>query len=301
MIIGLPKAFMFYRYRYLWEIFFQELGFETITSEDTCQSILTNGIKNSIDENCLPLKAFMGHVHWLLGRCDYILVPRFVSFARNEEFCIRFFGLYDLVQNTFKEAKLLTYNLDQQRHKSELRGFMKMGRTLGKNPVQILKAYRTALAAQARQDKKALDAQQKLLDGPGLKILLAAQPYLIHDPYLSGSIPKMIAANGGIPLYSDRCDRELSRKRSKEITHDLYWTIKKEGIGSIVSYKNKVAGIILLSAFPCGTDALANELVMRKVKDIPMIQIVLDEHQAEAGLQTRIESFMDILQQRSAL
>jgi predicted nucleotide-binding protein (sugar kinase/HSP70/actin superfamily) len=38
-----------------------------------------------------------------------------------------------------------------------------------------------------------------------------------------------------------------------------------------------------------------SELCQRKIKDKPFINIVLDEHNGEAGLQTRIESFIDII------
>ena len=58
-------------------------------------------------------------------------------------------------------------------------------------------------------------------------------------------------------------------------------------------------GILLVTAFPCGTDSLANELVLRREKHLPIAQILLDEQQGMAGMQTRIECFMDILHERS--
>ena len=62
-----------------------------------------------------------------------------------------------------------------------------------------------------------------------------------------------------------------------------------------------VDGIILLTAFPCGSDCLANELVLRRVKHVPVIQIVLDGQEGQEGLLTRIESFFDMLDQRRVL
>ena len=56
--------------------------------------------------------------------------------------------------------------------------------------------------------------------------------------------------------------------------------------------------MILLTAFPCGTDSLVNELVIRRVHEVPVIQLLMDEQQSDAGLQTRIESFLDILGER---
>ncbi len=48
-------------------------------------------------------------------------------------------------------------------------------------------------------------------------------------------------------------------------------------------------------AFPCGPDALVIELCKLKIKNIPSVILVLDELQAEIGLITRLESFIDIL------
>ena len=63
-------------------------------------------------------------------------------------------------------------------------------------------------------------------------------------------------------------------------------------------YKDVVDGIIFLSAFPCGTDSLVNELAIRKLKNIPCINIILDDSTSTLGLYTRLESFVDIIKVR---
>ncbi len=59
--------------------------------------------------------------------------------------------------------------------------------------------------------------------------------------------------------------------------------------------KNRIDGIILVSAFPCGPDSMVNEMIIRKFKGIPILNIVLDDQDGTAGLETRLESFIDIL------
>lgn len=300
MKIGLPKALLYYRYGILWETFFRALDCETVTSGDTCEALLAAGSKCAIDENCLPLKIFLGHIQGLAGRCDCILVPRFAKTGRNEEYCVRLWGLPDLVQNTFPALALLTYNLSSNRHGAEQEEFIKLGCALGKTPLASRRAYRLAQTAQDEHDAKLIEAQAQLSEKPGLKILLASQPYLLHDPFITGPLMQMIQSQGGTVLFSDRYNREACRKRSETIAQDLYWTMNRETLGAIAMNRGKADGIILLTAFPCGTDSLVNELVMRRVKDVPMIQLLLDEQQSQTGLETRIESFMDILQQRRA-
>ena len=41
--VGLPRAFLYYRYDNLWKSFFKELGIKTISSPPTNRKILENG------------------------------------------------------------------------------------------------------------------------------------------------------------------------------------------------------------------------------------------------------------------
>ena len=54
-------------------------------------------------------------------------------------------------------------------------------------------------------------------------------------------------------------------------------------------------GVILLSAFPCGPDSMINELLTRRIKDVPILNLVLDAQSGTAGVETRLESFVDII------
>ena len=66
-------------------------------------------------------------------------------------------------------------------------------------------------------------------------------------------------------------------------------------MASVNYYKDKVDGIILISSFPCGPDSLSNELIIRKVKNIPIISLVFEDLNSETGIITRLESFIDII------
>ena len=103
--IGLPRAMLYYRYRTLWRVFFQELGMETVVSAPTDREILERGTALAIDEACLSLKIYLGHVAALVGKCDYILAPRVSNFGRHRSFCTRFEALPDLVRNVFRGEK----------------------------------------------------------------------------------------------------------------------------------------------------------------------------------------------------
>ena len=71
-----------------------------------------------------------------------------------------------------------------------------------------------------------------------------------------------------------------------------------ELLGSIAKYHNDVDGIILLTAFPCGPDSMINEMIIRRIKDRPILNLLLDSQDGNAGIETRLESFIDIIRFR---
>ena len=85
---------------------------------------------------------------------------------------------------------------------------------------------------------------------------------------------------------------------AEDFSNTLYFLYSKENIGSSFYYKDCVDGIVFLSSFPCASDSLVNELAIRKLKDIPVINIIIDDSTATSGLMTRLESFVDIIKAR---
>ena len=59
--IGIPKAFLYYRYNILWKTFFENLGCKIIVSKDTTKETIEIGKNYSIDESCLSSKIYIGH------------------------------------------------------------------------------------------------------------------------------------------------------------------------------------------------------------------------------------------------
>lgn len=299
IIIGIPRAFLYFKYKYLWETFFEELRCKILISPETNKQILKDGVNNSIDESCLSAKIYMGHVYYLIDKADYILIPRIVSFGKNEVVCTKFNAMYDIVNNTFENVKLLDYNIDVNENQSELKAFMKMGKVLGENSITVLKAYLKAKKVQNYYEQQQSEKQEQLLHNTDkLKMLIVSHPYNIYDRLLGYPIIKYLDSFGVEPIYADIANKEKTSQKSKEISKTLYWTYNKELIGAIEYYINKIDGIIFISTFPCGPDSLVNDLCIRKVKGIPMTNIILDELQGEAGLHTRIESFIDIIREK---
>lgn len=295
--IGLPQAMLYYRCQTLWKVFFQELGMETVDSGPTNREILDRGTALAIDEACLSLKIYLGHVAALVGKCDYILLPRVSNFGRHRSMCTRFEALPDLTRNVFRgtEQKFLSYSVDVSAKQDEESAFLDMGRGLGLSAKAVKQAYKTAKKADAAKFKDRCLRQEALARREGMKILIAAHSYVAEDPYMGKTVTDYLKRSGVIPLRADLTDREGALKRSLALSPTCKWEISREILGGVALRREDVDGVILLSAFPCGPDAMVNELLLRRVKGIPILNLVLDSQTGAAGVETRLESFIDII------
>lgn len=295
MKIGIPRALYDYFYHDLYENYFKNLGINIVYSDVTNKEIINLGDKLANSEMCLSLKIFLGHVASISKQCDYLLIPQIDNYGLKEQMCANFIALYNLCKNLF-ETPILTYKVDYRHHLNDKKGLITIGTKLGFDKKTCLDAYKKAFLISERLRKQRITSNIIKLHSDKLKVLIIGHSYNLHDHYISQNIENYIINQDCELIYSDYFDANATNQLSKYLSHELYWKYSKENIGSLVLCQDKVDGIIFLSTFPCGLDSLVNELVMRKI-DKPYLNLVLDDLDAQAGIETRLESFIDILKQ----
>jgi len=295
--IGLPRAMLYHRYEVLWKNYFSALGISCVISDATNKETIKSGTAVAIDEACLCTKIYLGHVNSLIGKCDFILVPRISNFGIKRNMCTKFESLYDLVCNTFRKTnqRFISYNIDIIKGHTEEKAFTELGIELGFPKKTALSAYKTAKKAELDSLKNIIKTDELLYKKIGLKILIVAHSYVEKDPYIGKPVTVYLKKIGAVPIYADSIDRRDALKLSERISPTLKWELSRELIGSIQMHADKIDGMILMSAFPCGPDSMVNEMIIRKFNKIPTLNIVLDDQDGTAGLETRLESFIDIL------
>ena len=314
-VVGIPRGFLYHRYGPLWETFLRELGREVIVSDETDRAIVEVGTVLSVDECCLASKAYMGHVDSLIGRCDAVFVPCYASCDPRAGFCTKFQAAPDLVANTFRDrgVRVLSCLVENvSRPKEVRRAFTEMAARLGASPALAKRAWKAGVRALEDARRAQAAAQEETLrllaeyravaasDPTGtqerpLAILLVAHPYLAHDEYLCGTIVESLEAMGVTVLFADETNHARAYKASFEFTDTLPWVVNRELIGSILLLQDKVDGIVLVSAFPCGPDSMTDDAIMRYIQGTPILNLMIDAQSGTAGVETRIESFVDIL------
>lgn len=295
MKIGIPKALYYYYLFDKFNVFFKELNIDVVTSSDTNKEIVDKGQFYANDEMCLSLKIFLGHIYDLKDKCDYILIPIIDNYGLKDQSCCNYLALYDLVNNLFN-VKILTFRIDYKNNKKEIDGFIKIGKELGFKKDRIKKAYKKAVVETNKLKKKLILKNNQKLRSSNKKILVISHAYNIYDNYISKDIISFLEKQNCEVIYCDQFESEVTNELSKYLSRELYWKYSKENIGSIILTNENVDGIIFLTTFPCALDSLVNELVMRKISK-PYLNLVIDDLDSNTGLETRLESFIDIIEQ----
>ena len=295
--IGIPRALLYYRYGVLWKNFFNSLGCNIVLSPETNKNIIELGCNNTIDESCLSYKIYIGHVLYLSNICDYVLVSRVCDYGKKDKVCTRLNGTYDDIKHKIPIEQIIDYDIEYTKLKFPILGFIKIGLKFTKNIPKIIYSYYKAKQKQKQYDINQANHEKNKLTKNNKKILILSHFYNIEDKFISKYIIDYLKNNNIIPIYSNKLDKKTTKRLSTYFSDTLYWKYSKEMIGSLYYTKNMIDGIIFISTYPCGIDSLVNNLAILKNKDIPILNLSIDENITELSLETKLESFIDILKQ----
>lgn len=295
--VGIPRALLFYKYSPLWVNFFQNLGVEVVVSPETNKKILNDAIENCVDDACLPVKLYHGHVLSIKDQVDYLFIPRIMSVSKGRHICPKFCGLPEMIKYSLSNLPPI---LDVEINLPQGLQTKQAGKYFTDDPVRILSAYNNAsLLFKANENKM----QQELLDDRDSgkpKIMILGHPYNIYDSYVNMNLLEKIEMQGLKALTPEMFSDATTLPYAKTYEGKYLWTFAEKLIG-VTKYllaKGNIAGFIYLSSFGCGLDAVIGSTVERMVRlgsQIPFMFINLDEHTGEGGINTRIEAFIDLI------
>ncbi|MFW6035577.1 MAG: acyl-CoA dehydratase activase-related protein [Halothermotrichaceae bacterium] len=322
--VGIPRGLMYYYYFPSWKIFLKEMGLKVIVSPPTNKKILDNGVKIAVDDICLPFKVYYGHVLELLDKVDYLFVPRFISLGKNNYVCPKFMGLPDMLRSHINDLpELIEPTIDLRKGIMPVRTIAhKIGKQLNKNYITTELAYwkavkkhkefkrlqqqgHTAVESINLLEKKQLTMEKKIHNGR-LSIAVLGHCYITNDKYISMDMINYLSEQDinifTVEMFNNCILEKAATRQSKK----LFWIYNREVMGSafhMIYDREQVDGIIQVTAFGCGPDSLVKELVEIKCKhkSISVLNLNLDEHTGEAGLITRLEAFIDLLQRKKMM
>ncbi|MDK2821854.1 MAG: hypothetical protein PWP31_1819 [Clostridia bacterium] len=319
--IGFPRALFFYSHFPFWQAYFNRLGIEIVTSPLTTKSILNNGSREAVADACIPIKLYHGHVMALRDKVDAIFIPRMIKINKHTTYCPKFLGLPDMVKGTLdKLPPIIDINVDISNNLwglwstccgiSEILGCSRRlswsayleGKRYQKAYQKLLLKGYFPLQAMAKLEGKPIE---KHTNSGKLNLAILGYPYQVHDSYISLDVIRKLIKMDVNVLTLEMIPANHLYRLSNNLPKRLFWHFSNLVLGAANYYTlhKKVDGIIHVTAFGCGPDAMVDKLMELEIREksngtISFMSLSIDEQTGDAGMATRLEAFIDMLHQR---
>ncbi len=290
--IGIPRSLFYYKHPHLWLTFFEELGQEVVLSPPTNRTLLEAAVKYGEDESCLAVKLVFGHISYLLTKCDVIFAPAYYGLQPGRYSCPKFLGVPDISKSIFRDkVQFLRCEVDDGEFEP---GMLQLARTFTKDRRKIKQAIERALDRRAEYKHELHQNYRQQLASEKPKIVVIGHSYVIHDSYANLNL---------LAKLKSRDMEVITIDSVPSVPHEsfLRWDFAYETMSQLKEVlEQDIAGVIILSNFNCGVDAITVPFVEYEVEqhDIPCMHLIFDEHTGEAGIITRVDTFVDTLKMR---
>jgi predicted CoA-substrate-specific enzyme activase len=312
-VIGFNRSFLINTYYPLYSHFFSELGYTVILPQEPSQE----GIDLRNAPFCYPAELAHGFFYSLIesGRPpDYIFLPHFKAIpgennadpTSQSQVCPLVQGETFYLQTTFRKkldqlaragTKLLTPLIDlsqgtEAAREPLLQAAIQMGIKRKMAGPAFEKALRQQLDCMAEMQAIGQKAIAELeADPQKFAVVIFSRPYNGYADEAHMGIPHKFASRGIMVLPLDFL--KFHNERSKR---NMYWGMGQmiTKAGRYIQRHPQLFGTYITN-FSCGPDSFVvgyfREIMGRK----PSLTLELDSHTADAGLETRVEAFLDIV------
>jgi predicted CoA-substrate-specific enzyme activase len=311
--VGLNRSFLVNTYYPLYSQFFGQMGFDIVLPD----RVAPEGIDQRGAAFCYPVELAHGYFHSLL-ECDdppeFIFLPHFKAVPNldtvsngQSQVCPLVQGETYYLQTAFRQTlerlgrsgtRLLTpvLNLGSGIASAQI-PLVATARAMGIDERTARKAFEFAaqqqidcLAAMKKEGRRLLAEIEE--DPDKIAVVLLSRPYNGCAEEAHMGIPNKFASRGVAVIPLDFLD--LDQERSKR---HMYW-----GMGKLLLKaarrveRHPQLFSTFITNFSCGPDSFLIGYVREIMGRKPSLTLELDSHTADAGLETRVEAFLDIIQ-----
>jgi predicted CoA-substrate-specific enzyme activase len=300
-VVGVPMAFTVHSLWPFYSWFFHTLGIKIETST----RVVPEGIAKQESNYCFPTEIAHGAIQDVLDRgVDFVFLPHFRDMPSTEEVhacvCPLTQGLPYFARQAFglADEKILRPVLSMKDgFEASRRAFEQVAEQLGFTREEGSHAYDVGIA----QYRRFLDAYRalgrKLLreveENPDrVYIALLGRPYNAFTRDANMGIPRKFTSQGVTILPFDMIYTEEG-----DIPPNNYWYYGQQNMRAVQQVK-RTDNLYLawISNFSCAPDSFLLHYVRWLMGQKPYLVLEIDSHTADAGLDTRVEAFLDIVE-----
>ncbi|MDR0670271.1 MAG: acyl-CoA dehydratase activase [Treponema sp.] len=300
-LVGIPRAFSVHTLYPLYSWFFHELGIRTFLSTEVAHA----GVARAESTYCFPAEIAHGAVQDCLDKgADYVLLPHFRDMPSYEEtvhanFCPITQSLPYYIEKAFPDVDknkwlplVVSFKFGEAK---ALELFIQTAARLGIGPQETAAAFEKALARQRayfdavnQMGREALE-EARGADRPVIAIL--GRPYNAFTQEANMGIPRKFTTRGYSIVPFD-----ILPFQDEKIFPNMYWYYGQQDVKAAGLLK-KEDNIYLtyVTNFSCAPDSFILHSIKWTMGQKPFLVLELDSHSADAGVDTRVEAFLDII------
>jgi predicted nucleotide-binding protein (sugar kinase/HSP70/actin superfamily) len=292
MKVGIPRALLYYRYGRFWEEFLTGLGAEVVVSRRTDKVLLQKGLGHVSSEVCLPIKIMAGHLEELAGQVDTLFLPRLLWLEDKLYACPKMIGIVDIARMMLGDrVRMVAPKIQGSLWLPHFRA----GMELCHDPVRVVRSLARA--------RKYLPAHDRVPEFPAgeKRVALIGHFYNLEDDFISRPMVDTFTGHGYRICTKDELPGSVLRSR-QGFARKIRWVYERELYNAFRFLVDKVSGVCVIVSMGCGPDSLVAEFMREEAqqRDVPFLQLVIDEHTGTAGIVTRVEAFLELAERRRA-
>jgi len=300
--VGINRSLMTNTLLPLYEGFFRTLGYEVVLPDKwDPEGCLMEGAAF-----CWPMEQAHGTLKALLDmKPDVVFLPHIKAFpvpgggdvrvacpfVQSEPYTLK------AAFPVLSEAEVISPVLDMTKgYEGAEAEFMEIGRRLGHSARETRLAFEIAVKAQKAFHQACREAGQKALEEieaspDGFAVVLFGRPYNAFSSMGNMGIPKKFASRGYRIIPQDFLPVE-----SEESLDNMYWASGQWILKAAryVKRHDRLFGAYITN-FSCGPDSFLIGYFRDIMGSKPSLTLELDSHTADAGVDTRIEAFIDVV------
>lgn len=303
--VGLNKSLLLYSLYPLFSNFFSRLGLKVVLSD----GIDNEGVSRTEAAFCLPAEVSHGSFYNLLKKkCDYIFMPqvmqipipnvptfsRLCPFVQGEPYYLK-----TTFRNEIDESGsiLLSPVLKMENGYDSVRDiFVSIAVKMGNSEKNARNAYAYACEKQLAFERELQKLGKKLLyhlekNPDKFGIVLFGRPYNAFSKDINMGIPHKVASRGYSIIPLDMIPTERFPVDKK-----MFWAMGQKIMkaAQYVQEQENLFGFYITN-FSCGPDSFIINYFREVMGSKPSLTLELDQHTADAGIDTRIEAALDII------
>jgi predicted nucleotide-binding protein (sugar kinase/HSP70/actin superfamily) len=301
----------------LWAGLIKRMGYKYKLIENTDNNSFKKG-KNLIPEEvCMPLKIAAGQVAYLLEteKVDRVFIPSVQEFSplknkvvqsekriRNlpdselSHSCIFTQQLPVMLKRQYGSDRILDPILNIERQNGGLIQSVESLTKVFPLPYKIIKkAFFGAFIEYENYSRKKIEIGNKLIKTSRKRnIVIIGKPYNIYDTNLNMGLISHLQKLGETVIPMDFLD--IGKIKLGEVHSRVPWRFGRDQLKAArIVKKNPKLYPLIISNFGCGPDSFLFKHLEEVFAEKPQLYLEFDELKGEAGMVTRLEAFIDEL------